>query len=139
MLPHFLNFRRTKKLKKEPESIAVDEKILSLIETSPSISVYEIESELRLDYLKYIKKGIARLMMEGRILMSDGEIYTFKNGNKTVITKYSTPEWLYGADIVATCNPAESYKVMYSHIRPLLQDTPEVRIKKLLGYIRKHI
>lgn len=151
-LPEFINYRRTKHLAPNEDFAALDEIVLQLIEAEGAITSRMIATEFGLSGRKrkrtpddlvdntYLKEKISvdtilsRLMMEGRVVISDFVYNMDRHGNPYGwgIAKYSTPENIYGS-LATDLSPEESYARMLSHLKTVVPVATDSKLKKLLG------
>ncbi len=151
-LPHFINYRRTKHLAPNEDMETLDDIVLQTIVTEGEITSKMLAELLGLSGRKKKRQAgdlvddtpvgekvsldpiLSRLMMEGRIVISDFVYNIDKRGNRYGwgIAKYATPENLYG-HIVPDCSPEESYRLMLQHLKKAVPVATENQIIKLLG------
>ncbi len=151
-LPDFLNYRRTKHFAQNEDVAALDDIVLQAIESEGSVTSKIIAELLGLSGRKKRRRPedlvdnmpvsekvsldpiLSRLMMEGRVVISDFIYNIDRHGNRYGwgIAKYSTPENLYG-DIMTDRTPEESYERMFSHLKKAVPVASESQVKSLLG------
>ncbi len=151
-LPDFFNYRRTKHLAQNEDIAAFDDIVLQTIESEGSVTAKIIAELLGLSGRKKkrlpgdlvnimpavekisLDPILSRLMMEGRVVISDFIYNIDKRGNRYGwgIAKYSTPNNLYG-HIMTDRTPQESYERMFSHLKKAVPVATDTQVKKLLG------
>lgn len=148
-LPHFLNYRRSKRIAPNEDSAALDEMVLQTIEIEGRTTIKELRQLLGLSRRRRqpddlvieteiegkvnLDTNLTRLMMEGRVCIADFAYNIDKRGNRYGwgIAKYTTPELLYG-NFNVDYSPEESYDLMTRHLKKILKRASEMQIKKLL-------
>ncbi|MCM1292700.1 MAG: hypothetical protein NC111_05845 [Bacteroides sp.] len=151
-LPDFINYRRTKHYAPNEDAAALDEIVLQTIEAEGSITSKILAELLGISGRKKKRRPedlvddmpvgekisldpiLARLMMEGRVVIADFVYNIDKRGNRYGwgMAKYSTPENLYGI-IRSNRSPEESYERMLAHIIGMVPVATEAQVRKLLG------
>lgn len=151
-LPHFINYRRTKHLAPNEDMAALDDIVLQTIETEGAATSKTVSELLGLTGKKKKRRAddlvddspagekvsldpiLARLMMEGRLVIADFIYNIDKRGNRYGwgIAKYTTPENLYG-HVLPDCSPEESYTKMFRHLKKAVPVATESQINRLLG------
>ena len=151
-LPDFINYRNTKHLAQNEDVAALDDIVLQTIDSEGSITSKMIAELLGLTGRKKKRQPgdlvdntpigekvsldpiLSRLMMEGRVVISDFIYNIDKRGNRYGwgVAKYSTPENLYG-NITTDRTPQESYERMLSHLKKTVPVATDAQIQKLLG------
>lgn len=157
MLPHFINYRRSKQIfdpsseealiyKTLVENDSLLSKELKILtgyvggrkkrksanpfENIPEIGIAAKDAKTESRF----ESAITRLQMSGFVTIADFEYLYDRHGNPYGwgLARYTTPEALYGIT-PAECKPSESYFIMLTRLREHLPYTNPVQLSKLLG------
>lgn len=116
-----------------------DKKLFDLVDSGAPILSKELKKMG--NYKKGGNKGfdtvITRLQAECYVIISDFKYMTDKYGQQYGwgIAEYSTPEHFMGDDFTKNVyrrTPEESYERIYKHLKGLLPDVEEARLRKVL-------